>query len=207
MRAPQRPLLATIVVLFAGGGLAGISTQAPTFPVPDQSAPIIDELVATQDFQRRVDEYVTVHRMLERSLPPLRPTRNMAEIHQNMRALATRMQTARANAKQGDIITPDVGRMFKRRIATCLSPEAWASVLAELDEDLEGKAVAPVMLRVNMTWPEGVQYGFLPPQLLFALPPLPPELQYRVIGRSLVLWDHHADVIVDFLPVAFFSTS
>ena len=207
MRAPLRPLLATIVVLFAGGGLAEMSAQAPTFLVPDQSAPIINELVAIQDFQRRVDEYVTVHRMLEGPLPPLRPTWNMAEIRQTMQALATRIQTARPNAKQGDIITPGVGRIFKRRIATCLSPEAWASVLAELDEDFEGKPVPPVTLRVNMAWPEDVPYGFMPPQLLFALPPLPPELQYRIIGRSLVLWDHHADLIVDFLPGAFVSTT
>jgi len=35
-----------------------------------------------------------------------------------------------------------------------------------------------------------------------ALPRLPPELQYRIAGRSLVLWDHHANLIVDFLPRA-----
>jgi hypothetical protein len=205
MRAPLRPLLATIVVLFGGGGLAKMSAQAPTFLVPDQSAPIINELVAIQDFERRVGEYVTVHRMLESPLPPLRPTWNMAEISQTMQALATRIQAARPNAKQGDIITPGVGRMFKRRIASCLSPDAWASLLAELDEDSEGKPVPAVTLRANMPWPEEVPYGFVPPRLLFALPPLPPELQYRIIGRSLVLWDHHADLIVDFLADSFAS--
>jgi hypothetical protein len=43
----------------------------------------------------------------------------------------------------------------------------------------------------------------VPPQLLQVLPPLPPELQYRIIGRSLVLWDHHANLVVDYLPGAF----
>ena len=207
MRAPLRPLLATIVVLFGVGGLAKMSAQAPTFLVPDQSAPIINELVATEDFLRRVDEYVTVHRILEGSLPPLRPTWNMAEIRQTMQDLATRIQTARPDAKQGDIITPGVGRMFKRRIATCFSPDTWASILAELDEDFQGKPVPAVTLRASMPWPEEVPYGFVPPQLLFALPPLPPELQYRIIGRSLVLWDHHADLIVDFLADCFVSTT
>jgi hypothetical protein len=206
MRAPLRALLATFAVLF-GGGLAGVLAQAPTIPLCDQSAPIIDELVATQSFQRRVDEYVTLHRMLEGSLPPLRPTWNIAEVRQTRRALATRIQTARANAKQGDIITPDVGRMFKRRIATCLSPEAWMLIRAELEEDYEGTPVPAVTLRANMPWPEDLQYGFVPPQLLFALPPLPPELQYRIIARSFVLWDHDADLIIDFLPGAFVSTT
>jgi len=58
-----------------------------------------------------------------------------------------------------------------------------------------------------MEWPEGVPFDFVPPQLLRSLPALPPELQYRIIGRSLVLWDHHANLIVDFLPGAFASTT
>lgn len=207
MRAPLRPLLTTFAVLFGGGGLVGMLAQAPTFPLRGQSAPIIDELVATQSFQRGVDEYVTVHRMLEDSLPPLRPTWNVAEVRETRQALATRIQIARAHAKQGDIITLAVGRMFKRRIATCLSPEAWMSILAELEQNYEGTPVPAVTLRANMPWPEDVQYGFVPPQLLPALPPLPPELQYRIIGRSLVLWDDHADLIVDFLPGAFVSAT
>ena len=35
-----------------------------------------------------------------------------------------------------------------------------------------------------------VLFGFVPPQLLAALPRLPAELQYRIIGNALVLWDH-----------------
>lgn len=54
-----------------------------------------------------------------------------------------------------------------------------------------------------MTWPEPVPFGFVPPQLLAVLPRLPDELQYRILGSALVLWDHHANLIVDFLPDAF----
>lgn len=205
MRALLRRTLTTIVVLL-GAGIAGMSAQAPTFPA-DQSTSILNELFATQDFQHRIDEYVTMHRMLESSLPPLHPTRNMAQVRQTMMALALRIQMARPNAKQGDILTPDVGRVFKRHIGTCLSPEAWHLILAEADEDTEARPVPAAALRANMSWPEDVPYGFVPPQLLLALPPLPPELQYRIIGRSLVLWDHHADLIVDFLPGAFASTT
>jgi len=59
------------------------------------------------------------------------------------------------------------------------------------------------VLRVNMTWPELVLFGFVPPQMLAALPRLPEELQYRILGNALVLWDHHPNLIVDFLPDAF----
>ena len=35
--------------------------------------------------------------------------------------------------------------------------------------------------------------------VLAALPPLPHELQYRFVGRDLVLVDTHADLVVDIL--------
>ena len=54
-----------------------------------------------------------------------------------------------------------------------------------------------------MAWPEQVLFDFVPPQMLAALPRLPAELQYRIIGTALVLWDHHANLIVDFMPDAF----
>jgi hypothetical protein len=41
--------------------------------------------------------------------------------------------------------------------------------------------------------------------MLAVLPPLPAELQYRIVGRSLVLWDFHADLIVDIMPGAFLT--
>jgi hypothetical protein len=38
---------------------------------------------------------------------------------------------------------------------------------------------------------------FMPPNVLCQLPTLPEELEYRFVNRDLVLWDAHADVIVD----------
>jgi hypothetical protein len=44
------------------------------------------------------------------------------------------------------------------------------------------------------------------PCVLQALPPLPPELHYRIVGSTLVLIDVHADLIVDVLPYALVTT-
>ena len=90
--------------------------------------------------------------------------------------------------------------MFRRRIATSLTPEDIDAILNDREE------VDPIVvprLQVNGRWPEAMPFNFVPPQLIAALPPLPEELQYRIIGRSLVLWDLHANLIVDFLPAAF----
>ena len=193
-----------ILLVTTGADLRGAAQGASVPPPHDQSV-IAQELFATKIFENRVNEYVTLHRLLEGPLPPLRSTTNMDEIRINMQLLTDRLLAARPHARQGDIITADVGRMFRRRIPGCLSPEEWAAILTELAEDEAGVPVPRVALRVNMPWPEQVSYGFVPPQLLSALPPLPVELQYRIIGRSLVLWDHHANLIVDFLPGAFTS--
>lgn len=197
----RRSATALLVVLATG---ASVGARSPLIPErPRQGPSSTQESLATQLFEERVTAYVTLHRLLEGPLPPLQPTMNMDDVRANTRFLATRIVLARQEAQPGDIITADVARMFRRRIATCLSPEEWEAVLAEIARDEAGVPVPAVPLRVNMIWPERVSFGFVPPQLLAALPPLPPELQYRIIGRSLVLWDHHANLIVDFMPAAF----
>jgi hypothetical protein len=38
--------------------------------------------------------------------------------------------------------------------------------------------------------------------VLLKLPPLPKDLEYRFLGRDLILLDIHANLIVDFIPAA-----
>jgi hypothetical protein len=54
---------------------------------------------------------------------------------------------------------------------------------------------------VNGAFPWAIGSAMFP-CVTTALPPLPPELQYRVVGRDLVLIDLHANLIVDILPFA-----
>jgi hypothetical protein len=202
--------MSTTHMVFAVLVLSGsVGIVAPTPPAPGQSTTgqILEELVATQNFERSVSEYVVLHRFLETLVPPLRVTTDPGEIEGAVRALRVRIQAARPTARQGDVITSEVARMLRRRIATCLTPGEWTAVFADRARDEEGESVEPPPLHVNMEWPAGVPIDYVPPQLLQSLPPLPKELQYRIIGRSLVLWDHHANLIVDFLPGAFVPTT
>ena len=196
----------TVLAVLLLSAATGAAAQVTSLPPPNQT--VLQDIAATQTFQERVNQYVTLHRLLEGPLPPLRPTRDMTEIQASTRALALRIQLARANARQGELITADVAPLFRRHIATCLRPEEWAAIFANNAEDEEdGRIGPPPTLYVNMEWPENVSFGFVPPQLLAALPRLPAELQYRIIGSTLVLWDHHANLIVDFLPDAFPMTT
>lgn len=150
-------------------------------------------------FERRVADYVGLHRRLEGPLPPMQTSRDLDVVRAAMDALARAIRNARRDARQGDIFTPEVAPVFRRLTAACLTPEDIEAIMAERETE---DPAPPPRLAANMAWPEGSTYGFVPPHLLETLPALPPELQYRIIGRSLVLWDHHANLIVDFLPGA-----
>lgn len=168
--------------------------------VPQSAGPSPQELAAVRVFEQRVGDYAILHRLLEGPLPPVPITRDMRAVREATDALAHRIQEARKTAHQGDIFSPEVVPMFRRRIATSLTPEDIDAILNDREE------VDPIVvprLQVNGRWPEAMPFNFVPPQLIAALPRLPEELQYRIIGRSLVLWDLHANLIVDFLPAAF----
>jgi hypothetical protein len=168
---------------------------------PPSATAADDEAAVVRAFESRIHDYVTLHRLLEGPLPPLQVSNDMNTVRAAMEALAKRIVAARPDARQGDLITPDVARVFRRRIAACLTPEEIEAVLTEGEPG--ERMVTPPRLTVDMRWPEHVPFNFVPPQLIATLPALPPELQYRIIGRALVLWDHHANLIVDFLPAAF----
>jgi hypothetical protein len=192
-----------VVAVLVLSGSASLVPQTPPVADPYTTAQFFEDLAATQNFERSVAEYVVLHQLLEREVPPMLITPDIRQIQRASKALAMRIGIARGTARQGDIITPEVARMFRRRIATCLTPEEWKAVFADRARDEEGPPIGPPPLRVNMEWPAGVPFDYVPPQLLQSLPALPQELQYRIIGRSLVLWDHHANLIVDFLPGVF----
>lgn len=201
-------LIIGLVIAVAAGAAAETSatSQTPAAQTP-AAAPlgnqtVAAEFVAVQGFEQRVADYVAMHRLLEGPLPPLQVSNDMGAVRAAMDALATRIRAARKDAHQGDLFTKDVAHVFRRRIARCITPEDMEAMLAENEEHAP---TLPPRLVVNMTWPEPVPFSFVPPQLIASLPPLPAELQYRIIGRSLVLWDHHANLIVDFLPGAFTS--
>ena len=52
---------------------------------------------------------------------------------------------------------------------------------------------------INTVYPTTLPLATFPPLLLRKLPDLPPELEYRIVGRSLILRDVKANLIVDIL--------
>jgi len=149
-----------------------------------------------QDFAQRVAAYMKMHRACAARIPGLKPTKTAAEIGGHERALAHEIREAREGATQGNIFTPEIAAQFRVLIGETMKGPSAARIRESLNQ------ASPVWLsglRVNMTYPHDVPLQSSPPTLLMNLPALPAQLEYRVVGRSLILRDLEANLVVDFL--------
>lgn len=159
---------------------------------------------AVKDFTARVGEYVKLHQRVERELPALPsvlPAKAPPEqIAAHQMALAKAIRAARPNAQQGDIFST-AEAYFRRMIAAEVKGKDGASARETIKEGnpKNEPTAEPVALAVNAVYPEKAPVSTMPPTMLLRLPPLPDELNYRFVGRHLILHDTHADLIVDFI--------
>jgi hypothetical protein len=155
---------------------------------------------ALAHFGEQVAAYATLRQDLDLSLPPAyeRP-RGVRAMLQARAVLATAIKAARPHARQGDFFSPGVADIFRWTIAEALSGVDSDAFFERL---YEGDAVpAGLLPRVHDTFPEWATHE-VPLVVLERLPLLPDELDYRLIGQTLVLWDIDADLILDVLPDA-----
>ena len=150
-----------------------------------------------RDFETRIGNYLQARQTAAAAHP--KQTASPGKLNDAQDALAANVRAARPNAKQGDIFTPEIATYFRRQIATTLSGPKGPSIKATL------RHAEPVKLRVqvNQKYPPGVPLQSTPASLLLNLPPLPKELEYRIVDSSLVLRDEGANLIVDFVPNVF----
>jgi hypothetical protein len=149
-----------------------------------------------QEFKKRIDHYMKLHADLEKQSPPLKETEDPAKIKASQDALAAKIRAARAGAKPGEIFTPAVQTEFRR----LLRPEVTGPDAAATKKAIKDDAPVTVALKVNAAYPSDQPLPTVPPNVLMSLPELPEDLEYRIIGRHLILRDVHANIIVDFMP-------
>jgi hypothetical protein len=56
--------------------------------------------------------------------------------------------------------------------------------------------------RINRAYPTGQPFASMPAGMLAVLPRLPDDLQYRFLGRALILIDTRTNLILDRMPCA-----
>ena len=151
-------------------------------------------------FHQAVDAYVEIHRRLELQAPPLRAETGAYEIIASSDALAKAVQAARVTAREGDLFAAEEADAFRALITRALQANAFTveNLAAATREEVPADAPLPVV-NGRFPWTRGAAMW---PCVLLALPPLPEELQYRIVGRDLVLVDVHANLVVDILREA-----
>lgn len=175
--------------------LAGTATAQSPFAGSD----------GTLAFVRAAESYAFMHRRLERQLPPLEVNANPETIRRAIDAMAAAIRAARTDARQGDLFNLAAQATIRTRIARALQTHGLTADDVLDAERAEAADGPPAALRVNGEFPWRSATAMFP-AILEALPPLPPELQYRIIGRDLFLIDVHASLIVDILPRALATT-
>jgi hypothetical protein len=145
-------------------------------------------------FDDRVNWYVQIHREMEGPVPALETSRDMDEVRQRMRTVRVRILAKTGRLSRGHLFTRDVIGIMRREIAATLSREDLKILLADV---LEHSPPNMPALRVQEPLPDDAPFVAFPPRLFRRLPTLPPELRYLVLEKALVLWDHHADLVVD----------
>jgi hypothetical protein len=194
-------IAATALLLGSSGAIA----QTPATKVATASArpatadPKVNALgTAVKAFQDRIAEYVALQHKVDDGIPKLTETNDPAKIAARERALGEALIKARPNAQPGEYFVKEYQPFLIQTIKSDFAKRTRAerkALIVELPKGLK--------LGVNMIYPTTIPLATFPPNLLKALPELPPELEYRIVYRHLILRDVKGNYVVDMMPDVF----
>jgi len=180
-----------IVLFIALMGAPGRPVAASPQPVPSTNP----NPPAWREFDQRVQQYLK----LRKALPQERTTKRQEEIVDRRHALAQAIRESRADAKQGDIFTPEISEQFLKVIRSTFQGSNASNVRKTIRQ---GEPVPSLRLSVNGAYPEHLPLTTVPPTLLLRLPQLPERLAYRIVGHDFVLQDTEARLVIDYISGA-----
>lgn len=170
-----------------------------TGPVPaGQVAPVNPKGAATKAFLDRIAEYVVFHNNVQKMVPPLTETSDPEKISAREKALGEMLIKMRPNAKPGDFLIKEYQPFLAQIIKEDFAKRSLADRKALIVELPKG-----INVGVNQVYPTTLPLATFPPNLLKVLPELPPELEYRIVGRDVILRDVKGNVVVDMMPNVF----
>lgn len=201
MRQPRYiPIFILLCLLLSGAGAAQQKPSPSTQQKPSPSAPAVNADAATlADFKERLTKYIELQKDLADDSPPLKETSDPAKIDAAQEVLGAKIRAARKDAMPGDVFTPQTRALFRRLMYPELKGEDGPETKATIAGD-DGPPKVP--LKINAKYPESAPLPTVPPNLLARLPQLPEDVEYRIVGKNLILRDVDANIIVDFIPNA-----
>jgi hypothetical protein len=150
------------------------------------------------DFGRRIAAYVELRNQLSEGIPAPSDSATPEEIVESERALASRVRSARATAKHGDVFNSSTQETLRRALASELQGRRGLTTRGIIMDENPGR----LPFRVNQPYPKDRPLSTIPPNVLRRLPALPLDLEYRFIGPHLILRDARTNLIVDYVPNA-----
>jgi hypothetical protein len=155
--------------------------------------------VVAQRFKERVDQYATLRGAIESQLP-LHVSSEGSEIGAMVDDLAAAIRLARPGARLGDFFDAGTARLFRDRIQETLLAHYYhvADLLNEISSEAP-RLDPPLTVKGDFDWRFG---AMMPAAIIGVLPELPEAVQYRFIGRDLVLVDTDTGLILDVLKHA-----
>jgi hypothetical protein len=185
-----------LAIALAIGGIYAIG--APDDSMKDRPVSLSPaEAQAVEQFESRLDEYLALHEKLEANLDPPGDESTPEEIDEYRKQLRAQLKTARVGAKRGDLFNPGMETLVKRVCASAFSGEDGEEVKSTVMDENPGKLPD---VRVNDRYPDGVPVTTMPGQLLETLPKLKSPVEYRFVGKRLVLVDSAAGMVIDYTP-------
>lgn len=181
-----------IYIAFAALLICGAAAAAQESQKADDTARLLAE------FRARVNQYVEVRKKAAKDSPRLKETKDPAKITEAQLVLADRIRVLRIDARPGEIFTPEIQPLFRRLLA----PEMKGETGRDTKAVIKGDAPPVVPLKINEKYPDKEPLPTVPANILTTLPPLPKELEYRLVNKNLLLLDPEAELIIDYMPNA-----
>jgi hypothetical protein len=157
------------------------------------------DAAAIAEFMTRVQAYAALHKKLDGTLREVPDGSPPEQFFEHQRTLAGLLRRERATAKPGDLCPVEMRAFIRRQLAVTFRGENGRQIKRSILDEFTGN----VRLEVNGGYPDDVPVSTTPAQVLEALPSLPDTLQYRFIGKRLILLDAHAHIIADFVDHIF----
>ena len=160
-----------------------------------------DEQAVSRKLESRVDEYLDLRKKATQDLPPLKPKVEPEQIQAHKNALAKAIVQMRSGARQGDILDSEIAAYLRTLVTAEMTGASGkpARETAKQGNPAAGESPQPVTVRVNAVYPDSAPASTVPATLLLRFPKLPKSVDFRFVGRDLVLRDVDAGLILDFV--------
>ena len=193
-----------LLTLLAFLGTAACSPYLPPTTVPQSPDPSLEPFkAALQAYVDQTQPYRKQAAQAAENVPGKAAPKSSAEaaVRTRQNVLADALKTKlRPTAKQGDLFVPTAATAIRRDLVQAfagLQHDLLTDALAEQNDT--GRATSagtPPAINEHTDAPR------VPPVIAEILPPIPKQLEYAFVGRSLLLRDADAEVAVDYLPDA-----